>query len=281
MRVRQIRNATALLTIASHNILIDPMLCDAGSMPGFKMFGGGRRPNPLVELPEQTEALLSQVTDVLITHEHPDHLDEKAYAWIKERNLPVWASAIDVASLRRKGLDAKNMQSGVFGMQVEQIEAKHGRGLLGWLMSPSSGFYLAHPEEPSVYITGDSILTETILEAIDRLKPDLLIVPAGSANMGIGGNILFSVDELVTLVQHAPKDVLFNHLESLDHCPTTRAGLRERMQREGLSERVWIPEDGEEISFTMEKTTPHIAPQTKAQTRPGFQKWFTSRFMAV
>ncbi len=276
MQIQQLRNATAILSIAEHRLLVDPMLSEAGSTPGFKIFGGGRRRNPLVPLPSDTDRHLQAVTGVVVTHEHPDHFDQPALHWAKERGLPIWANHVDAANLRRKGLDVHELEEGALGMSVEVVPSRHGRGLLGWMMGPVAGYYLAHSDEPSVYLTGDSILTENVLEAVRRLQPDVVVAPAGSANMGIGGDILFSVDELVQLANEAPRDVVFNHLEALDHCATTRKGLRERMKREGLSARVHIPEDGEVLSFEREGTTQRA--QTRpVHLRPGFQKWLTAK----
>ncbi len=276
MKIQQLRNATAILSLAEHRLLVDPMLSEVGAMPGFKVFGGGRQRNPLVPLPAEAEDQLETITGVVITHEHPDHFDPPGLNWAKERGLPVWANHMDAANLRRKGLDVHELEEGALGMNVEVVPSRHGRGLLGWLMGPVAGYYLAHPDEPSVYVTGDSILTENVLEAVNRLQPDVIVAPAGSANMGLGGNILFSVDELVQLVKAAPGDVVLNHLEALDHCATTRVGLRERLEREGLSARVYIPEDGEILSFERGAAT------ERAQTRPtaiapGFQKWVTAK----
>ncbi len=276
MKIRHLRNATTLLTLGEHRLLVDPMLSAVGAMPGFKMFGGGRRRNPLVPLPTGTKQWLEEVTGVVITHEHPDHFDVPALTWVKERGLPVWANGIDAANLKRKGLDVHELRDGALGMSVEVIPSRHGHGAIGWLMGPVVGYYLAHPSEPSLYLTGDSILTPAVLDAVERLRPDVIIAPAGSANMGLGGHILFSMDELVTLVRRAPKDVVLNHLEALDHCATTRTGLGERLRAEGLEGRVQIPEDGEELSYDGEGTTAQVQPNHSA-LRPGFQKWVTAK----
>ena len=276
MKIRQLRNATMLLTLAEHRLLVDPMLSKAGAMPGFKMFGGGRRNNPLVELPAGTDTLLDEVTGVVITHEHPDHFDVPALEWARKRKLPVWANAIDAANLQRKGLDVHVLEDGALGMQVEVIPSRHGRGLLGWMMGPVAGYFLAHPGEPSVYLIGDSILTESVLDAIDRLKPEVIVAPAGAANMGLGGDILFSLDELVTLARRAPGQVVFNHVEALDHCPTTRTRLRQRMEAEGLADRVHIPDDGGELGFEPDPARQRVR-VARPQLRPGFHKWVTAK----
>jgi len=278
VQIHHLRNATMLLTLGEHRLLVDPMLGGPGAMAGFKLFGGGRRRNPLVPLPPGTDVSLEQVTGVLMTHEHPDHLDPAARDWIRARRLPVWASSVDVASLRRKGLDARELCDGSLGMAVEVIPAQHGRGVLAWMMGPVAGYYLAHPDEPSVYLTSDAVLTDAVLDALARLQPDVVVAPAGAANFGVGPDILFSVDELVTLVQRAPHDVVLNHLEALDHCPTTRAALRQRLEGAGLASRVRIPDDGEHLEFARRATAPHARPQPSPNRQPGFQKWLTGQF---
>lgn len=278
MRFHHLRNATSVLTLGEHRLLVDPMLSDLGAMPGFKMFGGGRRRNPLVALPDSSDAALAEVTGVLITHEHPDHFDPVALAWIRDRGLPVWATAVDAPNLVKKGLQVRELSDGCLGMAVEVIPSRHGRGLLGWMMGPVNGYYLAHPDEPSVYMTGDATLTDSVVEAITRLRPDVVIAPAGAANMGIGGDILFSVDDLVTIAKLAPGQLIFNHLEALDHCPTTRASLRERMDQEGLGDRVLIPSDGESLAFEGAPDFVHVQPRAAATVEPGMQKWVTAKF---
>ncbi len=282
MEIHQLRNATIVLTIGVHRLLVDPMLAEPETMPGFRMGvpKTERRRNPLVPLPPGSGASLEEVTGVLLTHEHPDHFDKAALAWVRERDLPVWANKMDVANLRSKGLDARLLEDGALGLGVEVVPSRHGRGMLGWLMGPVAGYVLTHPGEPSLYLTGDSILTENVLEAVSRLQPDVIVAPAGAANVGMGGDILFSVDELVTLVRAAEGTIVLNHLEALDHCPTTRASLRDRMEAEGLLDRVRIPADGEVVNF--EKTSEEAvrprryALQTGDARRPGFQKWATS-----
>jgi L-ascorbate metabolism protein UlaG (beta-lactamase superfamily) len=278
MKIQHLRNATTLLSLGEHRFLVDPMLSLPGAMPGFKMFGGGRRRNPIVPLPAAASEALAAATAVILTHEHPDHFDRAGLAWVKERGLPVYTNGIDAPSVRRKGLDAHLLETGVLGLEVETVRSRHGRGLLGWMLGPVAGYYLAHPGEPSVYLLGDSILTENVLEAVERLQPDVILAPAGAANMGLGGNILFSVDELLELTRRARGQVVFNHLEALDHCPTTRAGLRERLLEEGLAGRTFVPEDGETLTFDAPAQSTREKPRSTPAERPGAQKWITSAF---
>lgn len=275
MKFQQLRNATALLTLGEHRLLIDPMLSEPGALPAFRLYGARKR-NPLVPLPSGSTGVLQQATGVLITHEHPDHFDRPALQWVRSRGLPVWANTRDIPSLKRKGLDVHALTDGALGMRVEVVPSRHGRGLQGWLMGPVAGYFLAHRDEPSVYLTGDAILTESVLDAVERLQPEVIVAPAGAANFGLG-DILFSVDELEALVRRAPNVVVLNHLEALDHCPTSREALRERMRRAGLLPRVRIPEDGDVVSIERSSKPASINPR-KISLKPGFQKWLTAKF---
>ena len=48
---------------------------------------------------------------------------------------------------------------------------QHGPpGPIGFMMGPVHGVYLACPNEPSVYITGDTVLVNSVTDAVHRLK---------------------------------------------------------------------------------------------------------------
>lgn len=252
MKLHHLRSATFILHVGPHRLVIDPMLSKQGALPGFKFFGGGRKANPLVPLPEGAGEALEEVTGCIITHcqrKHVDHFDPAGAGWLKSRQLPVYAHSRDVKWLRNQGLAAELFTSANLGMRVAGIAALHGRGWLGWALGKGTGWFLDYPGEPSIYITGDTVLTETVKEAIQRLQPDIIVAPAGAANIGIGQTILFLVPELVALAKMTAGLVVFNHLEALDHCPTTRKGLAEIMALEGVAERTLIPEDGAVLDF--------------------------------
>ncbi|MDF1662491.1 MAG: MBL fold metallo-hydrolase [Planctomycetota bacterium] len=278
MKIQQLRNATFILTLGSRRFLVDPMLSGPGKLPAFKVFSRERQRNPIVALPEEAKEALKTVTDVLITHEHMDHIDRAGMKWIKDRDLPVWASPIDTPYLKKKGLKVTALENGAMDMKVELVPTKHSRGLLSWLLGPVTGFYLAHPREPSIYLTSDAVLTEHLLKTLDRLKPDVIVAPAGSANFGLGPDLLFSVNELVTLTKRVNSKMIFNHLEAIDHCPTTRDELKQRMSEEGLAARVFIPKDGEEMEFLPDANPSVIKNLGIYQPTGRFQKWLTGQF---
>ena len=89
LKIHHIRNATMVLETEKEVILIDPMLGAQGIMPSFTLFRHKARKNPTVPLPENTNLILEKVTHCLITHQHPDHIDSKAVAFLIEKTFPL------------------------------------------------------------------------------------------------------------------------------------------------------------------------------------------------
>ncbi len=55
---------------------------------------------------------------------------------------------------------------------------------------------------------------------------------------------LMGVYDIVKFVENSPNKVFANHLEAVNHCPTTRDKLKQILKKEGLFDKVYIPNDG-------------------------------------
>lgn len=256
MHIHHLRNATLILETSQQVILVDPALGDQGCIPPLSFFRTKRiQRNPTVPLPPNTEALLSKVTHCLITHLHPDHLDVAGAAWLRAHSIPVYCHRHDVAKLKKQGLTIAqtldyHQAIPFFGGTLEGIPAVHGYGFVARLMGKVMGFHIALPQEPSVYISSDTIFTPTVQQVLQEQCPDIVAVAAGGARLDIFQPLLMRLEEVVALVEQAPNHVMAHHLEALNHCPTTRTELRQALQKRGLIDKVWIPEDGETKTFT-------------------------------
>lgn len=270
MEITQLRNATMIVAVGGHRILVDPMLAPKGAIPSLKYATGTRRRNPLVDLPENTDALLETVTHALITHcqkGHFDHLDRAGAKWLRNHEIPVFCMEEDADFLAHKGLSVKPLEPDcrqpILTGQVTPIPCLHGRGLVGRFMAHGHGYYLEFPGEPSLYIAGDTILTDEVQRCIQQYQPDICVVPAGGAKFDIGGEIIMGSEDVLAVTSISTGVVIANHLESLDHCPVTRKQLRDLRKQHGFEDRLQVPDDGETMR-SLTRPAPILEPDNSS-----------------
>lgn len=254
MKVHHIRNATMILETQEQVILLDPMLGPKGSMPPFTFFRFKPRKNPIVDLPQNCKSILDKVTHCVITHNHPDHLDKEGIKFLVKNGIPVTCSRLDEKTFRKKGLNI--VQSLEYWKRVdfldgkiEGIPARHGYGFIAKPAGNVMGFYIELPNQPSIYLSSDTIYTNDVKRVLTKYKPELSVVAAGSAQFDIFKPLLMTIDDVISFSKDAPGKVIANHLEAVNHCPTTRQNLRELFNSEGLTDKTFIPEDGDILEF--------------------------------
>jgi len=249
MHLRFFRNATLLLHVGPHRLLVDPMLDPAEARPPVEGTDDPRR-NPLVELPEPAEVLVHGIDGVLVTHLHQDHLDDTARRLLPP-DVPVLCQPPDADTLREAGLrDVRPVADELEwdGVRVVRTAGRHGPGHLADELGPVSGFVLIGEEEPVLYVAGDTVWGEEVAAALDEHAPDVVVVNAGAGRLTRGGPVTMTADDVVAVAHHAPQArVVAVHLDAIAHCPETRADVHERIHEADLRERVTIPEDGAEI----------------------------------
>ena len=267
MKIHHLRNATFVIESGHNFILIDPMLGTKGSLPPFSRIRFRALRNPLVELPPNASSILEKVTACLITHsqkfgikalQHTDHLDLAGQTFLREKHTPIVTLARDAKVLKKYGLYIQTeldfwKPRPLLGGEIVAIPALHGHGWVHKFMANGAGYFLQLPGEPSVYISGDTVYTPDVERALSELRPDIAVLAAGTATLDISQPILMTMDELLQFVRNAPGKVVANHLEALNHCPTTREQLRQTLEINGLLSKVDIPQDGTVMTFEREK----------------------------
>ena len=258
MKITTLRNATLQLEWDNVALLVDPMLAVRGALPRLRFGGGSGRRNPLVDLPDQAPATLARTTHALITHcqrGHFDHLDGAGRRFLRERATPVFCTPSDAAWLAQKGLTVAPLpRSGrqpFLGGHVTPVPCVHGRGWIGRLMAHGVGWFIEQPGEPSVYVAGDTLLTDDVASFLADHRPDIAILPAGGARFDFGGDILMDGHDVCAAARLTSGVVIANHLEALDHCPVTRECVRQLAAASGVGGRVNVPEDGETLRYEL------------------------------
>ncbi|MCX2745558.1 hypothetical protein OO013_16880 [Mangrovivirga sp. M17] len=250
MKVHHIRNATMIIEFDDNYLLIDPMLGPKGSLPPFTLFRSKPRKNPTVELPDNAWEIINKTTHCLITHLHPDHLDQSGEKFLKRKNIPVICNTKDEKSLIKKSLRIikslkYNEKYSFLDGIIKGIHATHGYGFIAKPMGPVMGFYMNFPNEPSVYLTSDTIYSKEAKQVLLDHKPDISVIAAGTAQFDLFKPLLMKTEDIISFTSDSPGQVIANHLEAVNHCPTTRKKLKEKLKQEKLEIKTWIPEDGE------------------------------------
>ena len=255
MKIHHLRNATLVIETADKVILVDPMLGAKGTAgPPFTLFRFKPLRNPIVDLPTNAMHIVEKTTHCLITHLHPDHLDKAAETFLKAKNIPVICSKIDEPTLKKRGLNVVQTvdywkESSFLGGTIQGIPAVHGYGFVAKPMGNVMGFYIELPDEKSIYLSADTIYTDDVHKVLTQLKPEIAVVACGAAQLDIFQPLLMRMDDILKFVKNAPNKVIANHLEAVNHCPTTREQLKMEVAKIGLAEKIVIPIDGECISF--------------------------------
>lgn len=257
MKIHHLRNATFIIESNSTFLLIDPMLSKKGELPPLALLRHKPHRNPTVALPDNAAELLAQVTHCLITHcqrGHFDHLDGRGKEFLRKQRIPVVCHIQDKAYLEKRRIMIEAslefwQPTPVLGGQLTAIPAQHGQGWIHNFMANGMGTFIQLPDEPSIYISGDTVYNRDVEKALVELKPDIAVVAAGNASLDIGQPILMYQEEIIRFMKTAPNWVLANHLEALNHCSMSRLQVAGMVQREKLSDKVFIPVDGETLSL--------------------------------
>ncbi|MGR6542266.1 MBL fold metallo-hydrolase [Paenibacillus tundrae] len=250
MKIQLIRNATLWLEYGGLNILVDPMLMDAESMPGFPNTPNDLR-NPRVSLPE-TETDYLNPDLLMVTHTHPDHWDEAAAKQLR-KDIPLLCQPGDEHVFTNAGftnVTAVADKHEHHSVRFARTSGHHGTGEIGKRMGNVSGFVLEGDGEPVTYIAGDTIWCEEPAEAIRQYTPEVIVVNAGGARFNEGDPITMDEHDVVAVKQHAPSaHVIAVHMDAINHCVVSRADLASHLASEQLDGQVLIPLDGESFEF--------------------------------
>ncbi len=249
MEIQLIRNATLRVRVNGRLFLIDPCLGDKHSIRSF----AGISPNPTVNLPMPAADVIDGAEMAIISHLHPDHFDEPAKELLP-KNLPIYCQPGDEESIRSAGFEqvtpiADNVTWE--GITFTRTSGQHGFDELAERMGHVSGFVWQAPGEVTVYWVGDSVWYEPVAEVIATVQPDIIITHSGGARFGDSPPIVMDAEMTLAVCQAAPKaTVIAVHMEALDHCPVTRADLRDQATAAGIPpNRLLIPADGEVITI--------------------------------
>ena len=250
MKIRLIRNATLWIQYGGKEILLDPMLGPSGSQKPFPNSPRQDMRNPLEELPIPVETLLNPDA-VIVTHLHRDHFDRAAQELLP-REVPVFAKNMkDAQKISSCGfVHVQSLDESGNGSDIRLIpvEAWHSHGEMRTMSGPACGIIMMHPDEKTLYITGDTVWGEHVKKTLDTYQPEVVVMNCGE-NLVYGYSpLIMGASDVLNVHRTLPEACLIAcHMESLNHWILSKKALREFSETYGFADRLIIPENGEWI----------------------------------
>lgn len=254
MKITLIRNATYYLHYGHSTFLIDPFLAAKGTYPPFPHTANQHLNNPIVELPVNIDLdSLLHPDAVLLSHLHVDHFDDEAKRKLAQDQPIYTQSEKDRKEVEEAGFQHVTCiedEMDICGVHIKRTGGQHGTGETAKRMGQVSGFVFSHPDEPTLYIAGDTIWCDEPKEVVNTSKPDVIVVNSGAAQFLKGDPITMTKEEILDIHRSQPKaQIVVCHLEAVNHCLLTRAALEAYVQEHHADQAIFVPQDGESLTF--------------------------------
>ncbi|WP_353187087.1 MBL fold metallo-hydrolase [Pseudomonas sp.] len=258
--LQQVRNATVKISYGGTTFLIDPMLSKKGTYPGFENTYRSDLRNPLVDLTESPEKVISGIDAVIVTHTHLDHWDDAAQKALP-KDIPLFTQHEEDAKLIRsqgfKNVRVLTDEAEFGGVKITKTGGQHGTDKmyaappLAKLLGEAMGVVFQAPGYKTLYLAGDTIWRKEVDQTIEKYHPDVIVLNAGKAKVnGFEGAIIMG-EEDVLRASKAAKDakIVAVHMDAVNHMSLTRKELLAYVKQHGIESRVEIPEDGASLEF--------------------------------
>lgn len=260
VQLQQIRNATVKITYADTTFLIDPMLSKKGTYPGFEKTYRSELRNPLVDLPMSVEDVLAGVDAVIVTHTHLDHWDDAAQEALP-KDIPLFTqNQADATLIRTQGFTNVRVLSDKAefgGVKLNKTGGQHGTDEMfavaevAKFLGDAMGVVFQAPGHKTLYLVGDTIWRDEVDQALEQYDPEVIVINAGYATMSdYDGSIIMGKEDVLRAAKAKPDaTIVATHMDAINHMAQTRVELREFVQKNGVADRVEVPEDGESVKF--------------------------------
>ncbi|HTU75341.1 MAG TPA: MBL fold metallo-hydrolase [Trebonia sp.] len=239
---------TVLVEVGGVRFLADPTFDVAGEYPiGSRVLV---KTTDAVWTPEQ----VGQVDAVLLSHDqHPDNLDHGGRAYLASESpltltTPVAAEHLGGTAAGLRPWEARQ----VGDVTVTAVPAQHGPDGTEHLTGPVTGFVLAAPGGPHLYVSGDNASLRLVAEVADRFGHiDLAVLFAGAARTPlVDGYLTLTSEEAVEAARIlGTPPVLPVHTDGWEHFTQDGASLRAAFSAAGLDSLLLPVTLGQAISL--------------------------------
>lgn len=228
MKFKHYRNATSKLIYGGYKILVDPCLSPKNTFRNVPMKYSQilnllKKEHPVHDLSDVIDDILD-VDIVLSTHRHFDHFDKVAVKSIAKDQLIVCQKE-DMKRFKREGftyLKPIETQLEIGEMTIHRVHADHSK-----IGGVASGYILSVPNEPVVYLAGDTVYGPHIDDVFHKFKPDVVVINGGGA-IGFNQKLIMGIQDIEKTVLLKPQsDFIIVHLDEISHCTVSRKSIQE------------------------------------------------------
>jgi len=255
MKIQFIRHATTLVWVNNKKILIDPLLGSKGAYSPIEKVTN-QNPNPLTDLPISLDEIID-CDAILVTHLHRDHFDQAAIENLP-KHIELFCQPQDTKALLAYGFSKVSPVKDTLiweGINFYRTNGRHGHGVLALKMAPVSGFVIKAPDEPILYILGDTVWCKDVEIALATFNPDIAISNCGRAQFACGKPITMGEKDIHKVRIKAPHmKLICIHMEAWNHCGLLREDLKTYVALHKLTD-VIIPNEGDLFEFLMSVKT--------------------------
>jgi L-ascorbate metabolism protein UlaG (beta-lactamase superfamily) len=236
---------TALIEFGGFRLLTDPT---------FDAPGEYRLPHVTLKKtsrPAVTADRIGAVDAVLLSHDqHADNLDNsgRAYAESAPRVFTTRAGAQRLGG-RAEGLApwdrVELAKPDGSRMQVTATPARHGPAGIEPFSGDVIGFVLNVKDQPSVYVTGDTVWYDGTAEVARRFPAGVVLLFAGAARTRGPFHLTMDTNDAIETAHAFPNAVIVPvHYEGWEHFSQGGADLEASFKALGISQRLRLLEPG-------------------------------------
>jgi L-ascorbate metabolism protein UlaG (beta-lactamase superfamily) len=224
LRITHIGGPTALIEIGDWRLLTDPTFDPAG---GKYRFGWGTGSEKLAGPALEPEAI-GRVDAVLLSHDHhEDNLDKRGRELLANADIVITtesgARRLGGATLGLAPWGTTRLQTkGRAAIDVTATPCRHGPPLSHPIVGDVIGFALAWEGQTDgvLWISGDTVLYEGVLEVADRFQVDTALLHLGGVRFPVSGPLRYTMTaaEAVELCRRVrPRVAIPIHYEGWSH----------------------------------------------------------------
>ena len=255
-----IRNSTAKLTYSGLKILVDPFFAPKEYYPGFELGPTveiKKTRIPLVDLPLPIDEIIKDIDACIISHLHFDHWDDYTAKYIP-KNIPIFVQdAADKERIKAQGftdIRVVGINTPFKGITITKTQGQHGCDAMMSIpalceaLGTSMGWVFRAPGQKTVYFGGDTIWHEYVEFAINKYKPDLIVLNAPQARydgFGEGSSVMEPKDVKKCYEFAKNAKIIPVHMNCFPHCICTIDMMKKFVEENKLQDRVLVPTDGE------------------------------------